>query len=128
MVLTRGRAVLAQAAELSLHAGIGIEADARGKPERLCRYVSRPAVAEERLALTQRGDVRLQLKTAYRDGSTHVILEPLDSLARLAVVRRRTSLRRLEIAGRSMPIPDRAASAVLAVLLPERATWRRDCA
>lgn len=50
---------LAQAAGFSLHAGIGIEADARGKLERLCRYVSRPAIAEERLALTQQGDVHL---------------------------------------------------------------------
>ena len=77
---------VAQAAGFSLHAGIGIEADARSKLERLCRYVSRPAVAEERLALTERGDVRLQLKTAYRAGTTHVILEPLDLLARLAAL------------------------------------------
>jgi len=77
---------LAQAAGFSLHAGIGIEAHARGKLERLARYVSRPAVAEERLALTERGDVRLQLKTAYRDGTTHVVLEPLDFLARLAAL------------------------------------------
>jgi hypothetical protein len=41
-------------------------------------------VAEERLALTERGDVRVQLKSAYRDGATHVVLEPLDFLARLA--------------------------------------------
>jgi hypothetical protein len=77
---------VAQAAGFSLHAGVGIEADARGKLERLCRYVSRPAVAEERLALTERGDVRLKLKTAYRDGTTHLILEPLDLLARLAAL------------------------------------------
>jgi hypothetical protein len=77
---------VAQAAGFSLHAGIGIEADARGKLERLCRYVSRPAVAEERLARTERGDVHLQLKTPYRDGTTHVILEPLDFLARLAAL------------------------------------------
>ena len=77
---------VAQAAGFSLHAGIGIEADARGKLERLCRYVSRPAVAEERLARTERGDVRVQLKTAYRDGTTHVILDPLDFLARLAAL------------------------------------------
>jgi hypothetical protein len=67
-----------------LHAGI--EADARTKLERLCRYVSRPAVAEERLGLTERGDVHLQLKTPYRDGTTHIILEPLDCLARLAAL------------------------------------------
>jgi ribosomal protein S27E len=77
---------LAQAAGFSLHAGIGIEADARTKLERLCRYVSRPAVAEERLGLTERGDVHLQLKTPYRDGSTHIILDPLDCLARLAAL------------------------------------------
>ena len=77
---------VAQAAGFSLHAGIGIEAAAREKLERLCRYVSRPAVAEERLALTERGDVRVQLKTAYRDGTTHMILEPLDFLARLAAL------------------------------------------
>ena len=77
---------VAQAAGFSLHAGIGIEADARGKLERLCRYVSRPAVAADRLERTERGDVRLLLKTAYRDGTTHVILDPLDFLARLAAL------------------------------------------
>ena len=77
---------VAQAAGFSLHAGIGIEADARGKLERLCRDVSRPAVGEERIELTERGDVRLKLKTAYRDGTTHVLLEPLDFLARLAAL------------------------------------------
>jgi hypothetical protein len=44
---------LAQAAGFSLHAGIGVEVEARAKPERLCRYVSRPAVAEERLGLSR---------------------------------------------------------------------------
>lgn len=63
-----------------------MEAEQTGKLERLVRYVSRPAVAEQRLALTERGEVRLQLKAAYRDGTTHVILEPLDFLARLAAL------------------------------------------
>ena len=43
-------------------------------------------MAEERLALTERGDVRVQLKSAYRDGTTHVVLEPLDFIARLAAL------------------------------------------
>ena len=77
---------VARAAGFSLHAGIGIAAQARGKLERLCRYVSRPPIAEDRLALTERGDVRVQLKSAYRDGTTHVVLEPLDFLARLAAL------------------------------------------
>jgi hypothetical protein len=77
---------VAQAAGFSLHAGVGIEAEQRGKLERLCRYVSRPAVAEQRLALSERGEVHVRLKSAYRDGTTHILLEPLDFLARLAAL------------------------------------------
>ena len=39
---------------------------------------------EKRLSLTRGGNVRYQLKTPYRDGTTHVIFEPLDFIARLA--------------------------------------------
>jgi hypothetical protein len=40
--------------------------------------VSRPAFSEERLDLTAQGQVRYRLKNAYRDGTTHIVLEPLD--------------------------------------------------
>ena len=42
------------------------------KLERLCRYVTRPAIAEMRLSLTDHGEVRYALKTPYRDGTIHV--------------------------------------------------------
>jgi len=71
---------------VSLHAGVMARADERQKLERLCRYVSRPAVSEKRLSLTANGQVRYQLKTPYRDGTTHVIFEPLDFIARLAAL------------------------------------------
>jgi hypothetical protein len=48
--------------------------------------VSRPPVASERLALTSSGQVRYTLKTPYRDGATHIVLEPLDLMARLAAL------------------------------------------
>ena len=70
----------------SLHAGVAARADERKKLERLCRYISRPAVSEKRLSLTKNGNVRYQLKTPYRDGTTHVIFEPLDFIARLAAL------------------------------------------
>jgi len=76
----------AQSGGFSLHAGVAAEADERAKLERLCRYISRPAVSTERLSLTAQGNVRYALKTPYRDGTTHVILEPLDLLARLAAL------------------------------------------
>jgi hypothetical protein len=77
---------VAQYAGFSLHAGIGVEADQRAKLERLTRYVSRPPVSVERLDLTAQGQVRYRLKTPYRDGTTHVVLEPLDFIARLAAL------------------------------------------
>ncbi len=70
----------------SLHAGVAARADQRDKLERLCRYISRPAVSEKRLSLTNNGLVRDQLKTPYRDGTTHVFFEPMDFLARLAAL------------------------------------------
>ena len=43
-------------------------------------------MAVERLTLTARGDIRYALKTPYRDGTTHVVFEPLDFLSRLAAL------------------------------------------
>jgi hypothetical protein len=51
-----------------------------------CRYVTRPPVANERLALSASGQVRYALKTPYRDGTTHIVIEPLDLMARLAAL------------------------------------------
>jgi hypothetical protein len=52
-----------------------VSAAQREKLERLCRYVSRPPVASERLPLTASGQVRYTLKTPYRDGTTRLVLE-----------------------------------------------------
>ena len=65
-----------EVAGFSLHAGVAARADERKKLERLCRYISRPAVSEKRLSLTPNGNVRYRLKTPYRDGTTHVIFIP----------------------------------------------------
>ena len=80
----------------SLHAGVAVNTRERKKLERICRYISRPALSEARLELTDRGMVRYALKTAYRDGTTHVVFEPLDFMAKLAalVPRPRTNLTR----------------------------------
>lgn len=70
----------------SLHAGVAAKAHQRQKVERLCRYIARPAVSEKRLSLASTGKVRYELKTPFRNGTTHVIFEPLDFLARLAAL------------------------------------------
>lgn len=76
----------ARAGGFSLHAGVNIAPHQRPKLERLCRYVSRPPVAIERMALRASGHVRYTLKAPYRDGTTHIVLEPLDFMARLAAL------------------------------------------
>ena len=73
-------------AGFSLHAGVAVKACQRDKLQRVCRYICRPPVSEERLFLTARGDIGYMLKTPYRDGTTHVIFEPLDFIARLAAL------------------------------------------
>jgi len=73
-------------AGFSLHAGVTTTAHQRDKLERICRYIARPAVSEKRLSLTRNGQVRYRLKTPYKDGTTHVIFEPLDFIARLAAL------------------------------------------
>ena len=80
----------------SLHAGVAVKTRERKKLERICRYISRPALSEARMELTDQGMVRYALKSAYRDGTTHVVFEPLDFMAKLAVLvpRPRTNLTR----------------------------------
>ena len=80
------RPEIAESSGFSLHAGIAAKASQRDKIERLARYVSRPPVATERLSLTRGGNVRYALKTPYRDGTTHVIVEPGDFIARLVAL------------------------------------------
>jgi len=70
-------------AGFSLHAGVAAKADERKKLERLCRYITRPAVSEKRLSLTSQGQVRYELKTPYRDGTTHVTAPAHPALATL---------------------------------------------
>jgi Putative transposase len=50
---------------------------------KVLRYCARPALSEERLS--RAGDkVLLRLKTAWRDGTTHVVYEAIDFVAKLA--------------------------------------------
>ena len=70
-------------AGFSLHAGVATRAHERDKLERLCRYITRPAIATKRLSITRNGRVRYQLKAPWRNGTTHVVFEPLDFISRL---------------------------------------------
>ena len=55
----------------------------RKELERLCRYITRPAIANERLKRNPAGPIVLQLKSPYRDGTTHIVMSPLSVHAAL---------------------------------------------
>ena len=59
---------LAQINGFSLHAGVFADSHQTDKLERLCRYISRPALSEQRLSLTDSGKVRYPLKQPYQVG------------------------------------------------------------
>ena len=50
------------------------------------RYVTRPALANERVQINSAVHVVLKLKTAWRDGTTHMVMSPLQFLQRLAAL------------------------------------------
>jgi len=51
-----------------------------------------PALSDERVQLNAVGQVELKLKTPWRDGTTHLIMSPLELMQRLASLVPRPSL------------------------------------
>ena len=76
----------ADAHGFSLHAGVRCGVHQRTELERLCRTLTRPAIANERLSRNGKGQVLLQLKSPWRDGTTHIVMSPLEFMQRLAAL------------------------------------------
>ncbi len=62
----------------SLNCAVACEAHERAKLERICRYMARPPIAEERLSIDGDGLVVLELKPAFCNATTHVLFEHED--------------------------------------------------
>ncbi len=78
--------MVSEVAGFSLHAGVATKTNERAKLERLCRYIARPAISTKRVSITRNGRVRYELKTPWRNGTTHVIFEPTDFISRLVAL------------------------------------------
>ncbi len=76
----------AQSNGFDLHAGVVVPAGQRARLERVCRYALRPPVAADRLRVTGEGQVVLQLRHRWVDGTTHLVFDPVEFLGRLAVL------------------------------------------
>ena len=86
----------------------------------MCSKTSHPAVSQRRLSLTAGGNIRYQLKTPYRDGTTQVIFEPLGFVARLAALipRPRANLTRFD--GVFVGMPHQLNSKRRALVMPSK--------
>jgi hypothetical protein len=73
-------------AGFNVHVSLPIGANDRAGLERELQYMGRPPLAEERL--TQRADGRIvvKLKKNWSDGTSHIVLTPMDFLARLVAL------------------------------------------
>jgi hypothetical protein len=69
-----------------LHAGVCVPADQRDRLERIARYTLRPPVAQDRLQWTEHGQVRLELRRPWSNGTTHLLFDPVELLERLAAL------------------------------------------
>ena len=68
----------------SLHAATRVEASDRDRLERLCRYVIRPPLAAGRLQAIDADTLTFALKAPWSDGTTHLVLSPLELIEKLA--------------------------------------------
>jgi hypothetical protein len=79
-------ALCGQSHGFNLQAATRIPANDKPGRERLCRYVLRPPLANDRLSILDDGHVRLELKRPWSDGTSAIDLPPLALIARLAAL------------------------------------------
>jgi len=74
---------VAEVRGVNLHARQRVDGRDRRQLERLCRYITRPPVAQDRLEERPDGKLELALKSVWKDGTRAIILEPQDLVVRL---------------------------------------------
>ncbi|MBI3856235.1 MAG: transposase, partial [Planctomycetes bacterium] len=80
------KALCARAEGFSLHGAVRMRGSDRAGLEKLCRYVLRPPFAEDRIERLGDGRIAYGFRRRRPDGSTHVVLEPLQFLEKLAAL------------------------------------------
>ena len=70
-------------AGFDLHAAIHVAAGDRPRLERLCQYLFRPPLGQQRLQRLRDGRIAVALQRPWADGTTHLVFTPEELLARL---------------------------------------------
>ncbi|MGH8095642.1 MAG: transposase [Chthoniobacterales bacterium] len=70
----------------SLHANTAVHAEDRPRLERLASYCARPPIAMERLEALPDGRLLYRFKRPWRDGTTHIVMDPLELLEKLSAL------------------------------------------
>jgi hypothetical protein len=79
-------ALCGQTHAFNLQAATRVAANDKQGRERLCRYILRPPLANDRLTILDDGNVRLDFKRPWSNGTSSVDLAPLALIARLAAL------------------------------------------
>jgi hypothetical protein len=106
----------AHLAGFDLHANRTVRADDRPGLERLCHYLLRPPLAQERLAILPDGRVCCTLAHAWSDGTRALLFEPLEFLEKLAVLVPRPRINLVLYHGLLAPHASGRAGAVAAAI------------
>jgi len=66
---------VAEVRGINVHAKQRVDGRDRAQMERLCRYITRPPLSQERLTRRAEGRLELELKKVWRDGTRALVLE-----------------------------------------------------
>jgi hypothetical protein len=80
---TSTAAPVAEHRGVNVHAKQYVDGRDRRQLERLCRYITRPPIAQDRLERRADGRLELSFKRPWKDGTRAVVLEPDDLMVRL---------------------------------------------
>jgi hypothetical protein len=70
----------------NLHGKTRVDGGDRQQLEKLCQYIARPPIAQQRLHILDDGRVRYDMKRVFKDGTKAIVLSPLDFIARLCAL------------------------------------------
>ena len=69
----------------SLHAAVRVAGNTP-RLERLCRYIARPPIAQDRLVVASDGSIVYRFRKTWRNGKRAVVMDPMTFLSRLAAL------------------------------------------